>query len=67
MNAYGKESAGMTEMRITARTATTKPNYRKTAAALLERCRAFYQDPENEQAYQEWKAGREKEHEKEAV
>ena len=48
----------MTEMRITARTATTKPNYRKTAAAMLERCRAFYQDPENERAYQEWKANR---------
>ena len=58
MNAYGKGDAGMTEMRITARTATTKPNYRKTAAAMLERCRAFYQDPENERAYQEWKANR---------
>jgi hypothetical protein len=31
---------------------------RKTAAALLERCRAFYQDPENERAYQEWKDNR---------
>ena len=46
----------MTEMAITARTAKEKPNYRKTAAALLEACRLFYQDPENERAYQEWKA-----------
>lgn len=45
----------MTEIRISVRTATEKPNYRRTAAALLERCREFYQDPENEKAYQEWK------------
>ena len=44
----------MTEMRITARASGKKPDYKKTAAALLERCRAFYQDPENEQAFQEW-------------
>ena len=48
----------MTEMAITARTAKEQPNYRKTAAALLEACRLFYQDPENERAYQEWKAAR---------
>lgn len=48
----------MTEMAITARTAKEKPNYRKTAAALLEACRLFYQDPENERAYQEWKKQR---------
>ena len=48
----------MTEIRISVRTAAEKPNYRRTAAALLERCREFYQDPENERAYQEWKAAR---------
>ena len=57
----------MTELRITARTSGKKPDYRKTAAALLERCREFYQDPENERAYQEWKAGKEKQDEKTAV
>ena len=58
----------MTEMRITARASGKKPEYRKMAAALLERCRAFYQDPENERAYQEWKEKRSGEHEqKEAV
>ena len=53
----------MTEMAITARKARTEPKYKATAAALLERCRAFYQDPENELAYQEWKAGKEEQHE----
>ena len=48
----------MTEMRITARASGRKPDYKKTAAALLERCRAFYQDPENEKAFLEWKAER---------
>ena len=54
----------MTEIRITARTSGKKPDYRKTAAALLERCRAFYQDPENERAYQEWKEQRSGKNEK---
>ena len=45
----------MTKMTVTARSSGKKPDYSKTAAALLERCRAFYQDPENERAYQEWK------------
>ena len=45
----------MTEIKISARTAETKPTYKKTAAELLGRCRMFYQDPENERAYQEWK------------
>ena len=50
----------MKEMRITGRGSGKKPNYKKTAAALLERCRAFYQDPENEKAYQEWKEEQDK-------
>ena len=57
----------MNQMAITARTAKEKPNYRKTAAALMEACRLFYQDPENEKAYQEWKAERSGQHEKAAV
>ena len=55
------------ELRITARSSGKKPNYKKTAAALLERCRAFYQDPENEKAYQEWKEKRSGEHEQKAA
>lgn len=54
----------MNQMAITARTAKEKPNYRKTAAALLEACRLFYQDQENERAYQEWKARKDEQHEK---
>ena len=57
----------MDELRITARTVKDKPKYKKTAAALLARCRGFYQDPENERAYQEWKARKEGQHEKAAV
>lgn len=49
----------MTEIRIIAREAKMKPDYRKTAAELLKRCRDFFQDPENEQAFLEWKAGKE--------
>ena len=50
----------MREVRITVSQAEEKPNYQKTAAALLERCREFYQDPENEKAFQEWKAGKDR-------
>ena len=42
------------------RTAEEKPKYTKTAAALLERCRAWYLDPENEKEYEEWKERRRK-------
>ena len=51
----------MTDLRITARAAKTEPKYKRTAAELLERCRAFYQDPENEREFQEWKARKEQE------
>lgn len=58
----------MNEMRITARSSGQAPKYDKAASALLELCREFYQDPENERAYQEWKEKRSGEHEqKEAV
>ena len=57
----------MSEIRITARESGEKPNYKRTAAALLARCREFYQDPENERAYQEWKARKDERHEKPAV
>ena len=57
----------MSEMRITARSSGQAPKYDKAASALLELCREFYQDPENERAYQEWKAGRSGQNEKAAV
>lgn len=48
----------MSEMKVIARKCAEEPKYTKTAAALLERCREFYRDPENEKAFQEWKAGK---------
>ena len=41
--------------RISAERAVTKPRYTATARELLERCRGFYEDPENEKAFREWK------------
>ena len=55
------------ELKVTVRRSGKAPDYTKTAAALLKRCREFYQDPENERAYQEWKARRSGKHEKAAV
>ena len=54
----------MSEMKITVRSADKKPDYRKTAAELLARCREFYQDPKNEEAFRKWKAERSGQHEK---
>ena len=48
----------MTEIRICAERAQTEPKYKASAAALLMSCREFYQKPENEEAYQEWKRQR---------
>ena len=59
-NAPGKEGDAVKETRISASRARTKPKYQANAAALLKRCRAFYQDPENEKAYHEWKAAKKK-------
>ena len=67
MIAHWKGGNGMTELAITARAAKEPPQYKKTAAALLSRCREFYQNPENERAFQEWKAGKEGKNEQKAV
>ena len=60
MNAIRREQDAVSETRITVSRAEEKPNLQKTAAELLERCREFYQDPENEKAFLEWTAGRDK-------
>ena len=57
----------MTELTVTARGSGKEPNSKTTAAELLERCREFYQDPENEKAFQAWKAGRSGKNERKAV
>ena len=46
----------MTELRIIAEAKKQAPDYSRTAGQLLAACRSFYQDPENEKKYQEWKA-----------
>lgn len=48
----------MSETTITATRVMKDPPYEKTAAGLLEAARAFYRNPENEKAYQEWKKRR---------
>ena len=46
----------MAEPRISVTVArNSRPKPEKAAAALLERCREFWRDPENEKAYQDWK------------
>jgi len=53
MNAQGKDGNTMPET-ISAARVKEKPKYDLLAAELLARCREFYEDPENEKAYQEW-------------
>ena len=67
MNARETVGNDINGLRVTARSSGKSPNYKKTAAALLARCREFYQDPENERAYQEWKARKDGKHEQKAV
>lgn len=60
MSASRKEDARVKETRISVARAKVKPKYRTSAAALLEKCRAFYEDPENEKAFREWKEAQKK-------
>ena len=43
---------------------TRPPNYRKNAGLILTACRDFYQKPENEKAFREWKEQRSGKNEK---
>lgn len=45
----------MTELTGTVRFSGKGPCFKKTAAMMLTACREFYQNPENEKAFQEWK------------
>ena len=46
----------MTEiLHATVRESGKQPNFTQTAAELLNRCREFYQDPENVKRFEEWK------------
>lgn len=48
----------MSEMRISAERAATRPKYDLLSSAVLERCRKFFENEENERAYQEWEKQR---------
>lgn len=41
----------MNDMRVIPEKSEKKPDYRKTATGLLEACRAYYREQENEEAY----------------
>ena len=51
----------MNEMRISSERAATRAKRDLLSSAVLERCRAWFEDPENEKAFQEWKSGKEAE------
>lgn len=58
-SAAWKGDESVSEMTISAAKVKKPPKYDAAAAELLERCRMFYEDPENERAFREWKAGKE--------
>ena len=59
MNVHGTVGSITNGMMVTVTNSGKKPDFKKTAPMLLKRCRDFYQDSENERAFQEWKAGKE--------
>ena len=54
----------MNEMLIDARRSEKHGDVRPLAEHLMERAFAFYEDPENEKAYQEWKRERDQQRKK---
>lgn len=51
----------MADFQINLMVSKEKPKYGKTAAELLKKAREFYEDTENEKAFQEWMAERRRE------
>ncbi len=51
----------MEEMRIEVVVVDQKPDYMPLARHLMRKALAFYEDPENEKAFHEWKKAREAE------
>ena len=58
MNAAGKDGGNMSEMRISSERAATRAKRDLLSSAVLERCRKFFENEENERAYQEWEKQR---------
>lgn len=55
MSAEERGQSFVSEMRIEAEKSGRKPDYKASAPELLRLCREFYEDPENEKAFREWK------------
>lgn len=49
----------MTDLRIEAYQCGTQPDYRTFAREMVDTILRFFEDPENERAYREWKEARE--------
>ena len=54
----GAKDMKETSFRLEVTQTTRPPNYRKTAGLILTACRDFYEKPENEKAFREWKEQR---------
>ena len=64
MSVRGMAGKDLSGMLVTVEDSGKRPDFKKRAPMLLKRCREFYQNPENERAFQEWKARKEARHEK---
>lgn len=64
MSVRGMAGKDLNGLLVTVEDSGKRPDFKKTAPMLLKRCREFYQNPENERAFQEWKARKEARHEK---
>ena len=64
MSVRGMAGKDLSGLLVTVEDSGKRPDFKKTAPMLLKLCREFYQNPENERAFQEWKARKEARHEK---
>jgi len=53
------KAARAEEMRVTVSMEAKKPDYSSLARSMLQAAREFYQNPENEKAFQKWLRERE--------
>lgn len=49
----------MAELPVECRMSATRPDYRPAAPRLAEEIRKWFEDPEHEREYQEWKKAKE--------
>ena len=58
MKEQERGACSMTQMTLEVTQTIRRPDYRKSAGMILTACRDFYNKPENEKAFREWKAER---------